>query len=490
MHKNNDRTRDGPAAAEAVARLMARSRKSPDANCLPGIATEIILESISDGVFTIDEHWRITSFNRAAETITGVSRSEAIGSRCADVFRSTMCESDCALRTTIETGAVRINNAGYIISSQGKRIPISVATALLRDEQGKVIGGVETFRDLSTIEELRKEILGRFQLGDIFTRNPTMRRLLEFLPKVAQSESTVLVQGETGTGKELIARAIHGASPRRQGPFVAINCGALPETLLESELFGYKAGAFTGANKDKPGRFALARGGTLFLDEIGELSQALQVKLLRVLQEKQYEPLGSTHSEDANVRVVTASHRDLAAMVEADAFRRDLYYRIKVVRLELPPLRERREDIPLLIEQFIASFNAVQNKRVTGVSRDVMALLTALPYPGNIRELQNIIEHAFVMVSDGQVELSHLPCDIVPTAREALSRTGIRGAKDVVEAQAIRDAIERNDGNRLLAAEELGMHKSTLFRRIKQLGIEMPENDGRSAAKRRPEQER
>jgi PAS domain S-box-containing protein len=469
---------------------MARSNPSLNANRPPEIATEIILESISDGVFTIDENWRITSFNRAAEAITGVNRREAIGNRCSDVFRSTMCEAHCALRTTIETGAVRVNNAGYIINAQGKRIPISVSTALLRDAQGKAIGGVETFRDLSTVEELRKEILGRFQLGDILTRSPNMRRLLDFLPRVAESESTVLVQGETGTGKELLARAIHGASARRQGPFVAVNCGALPETLLESELFGYKAGAFTGANRDKLGRFALARGGTLFLDEIGELSQALQVKLLRVLQEKQYEPLGSTRSEEANVRVVTASHRDLAAMVETDVFRRDLYYRIKVIRLELPPLRERRDDIPLLVEHFVASFNAVQNKQVTGVSRDVLALLMALPYPGNIRELQNIVEHAFVMVSGGQIELSHLPDDIVPLVRDAASRTGVRGAKDVVEAQAIRDAIERNGGNRLLAAEVLGMHKSTLFRRIKQLGIEMPENDGRSAARRRPVNER
>jgi transcriptional regulator with PAS, ATPase and Fis domain len=312
-----------------------------------------------------------------------------------------------------------------------------------------------------------------------------MQRLLEFLPRVAESESTVLVQGETGTGKELIARTIHGASLRHQGPFVAVNCGALPEALLESELFGYKTGAFTGAQKDKPGRFALARRGTLFLDEIGELSPPLQVKLLRVLQEKRYEPLGSTHSEDADVRVIAATHRDLAAMVENDTFRRDLYYRIKIINLKLPSLRERREDIPVLIEQFINSYNAVQNKQVTGVSPDVLALLMALPYPGNIRELQNIIEHAFVMLSDGEIELSHLPEDVVPLTNENACRAGLRGLKDGVEVQTIRDAIARNGGNRLLAAQDLGVHKSTLFRRIKQLGIETPELDGRSSARRK-----
>ena len=211
-------------------------------------------------------------------------------------------------------------------------------------------------------------------MGDIISRSASMRRILDLLPRIAESESTILLQGETGTGKELVARAIHGLSSRRNGPFVAVNCGALPDTLLESELFGYKAGAFTGATKDKPGRFALARGGTLFLDELGEVSPALQVRLLRVLQERRYEPLGATRSEEANVRVIVASHRDLAALVESGTFRQDLYYRIKVMKLELPPLRERREDIPMLASHFVSVFSAVQNKHVSGVSPDAMGI--------------------------------------------------------------------------------------------------------------------
>ncbi|MDO9541622.1 MAG: sigma 54-interacting transcriptional regulator, partial [Kiritimatiellia bacterium] len=305
--------------------MITRSRKK--------IATEkdiagtaIILESISDGVFTVDRNWRITSFNRAAEEITGIPRKEAIGRHCAEVFKASMCETDCALRKTIETGRPIINKSAFIVDIDGRRIPISVSTAILKNDKGKIIGGAETFRDLSLVEELRKEIAGHYQIGDLISRNAAMRRIFDVLPQIASSESTVLIQGETGTGKELLARAIHSLSPRAKGPFIAVNCGALPDTLLESELFGYKAGAFTGAEKDKPGRFALAENGTLFLDEIGDVSPALQIRLLRVLQERTYEPLGGTKSVTANVRIITAANRDLAAQVKKGVFRQDLFY--------------------------------------------------------------------------------------------------------------------------------------------------------------------
>jgi PAS domain S-box-containing protein len=446
------------------------------------IATDSILESISDGVFTVDQEWRVSSFNRAAEQITGIPRKDAIGRHCSDVFRASMCETKCALRHTMQTGAAVIGKTTFIINSEGKRIPISVSTALLRNEHGSVVGGAETFRDLSLIEELRKEIRGSYQVGDIVSHSSSMRRVLQVLPRIAESESTILIQGETGTGKELVARAIHGLSARRDGPFVAVNCGALPDTLLESELFGYKSGAFTGATRDKPGRFALARGGTLFLDEIGEVSPALQVRFLRVLQEKQFEPLGSTRTEEANVRVIAATHRDLATMVESGAFRQDLYYRIKVMKIELPALRQRKEDVPLLIQKFIDVFNAVQNKHVTGVSPDVLGVLTAHDYPGNVRELQNIIEHAFVLLARGQIELEHLPGELVPISLRCTSGRKMVGMARELEIQSIRNAIERNDGNRLAAARELGMHKSTLFRKVKLFGIELPEGDGRTHA--------
>ena len=474
-----------PKAREVDMRHRNGAPAPPRAR-LSAISTESILESISDGVFTVDGDWRITSFNRAAEQITGVPRTEATGRRCADVFRASMCEASCALRHTIETGAPVVNRTAFIIDTTGRRIPISVSTALLRNEHGEVAGGAETFRDLSVIEELRKEITGRVELGDICTRSPAMRQVLDVVPRVAESESTILIEGETGTGKELLARAIHALSRRREGPFVAVNCGALPDSLLESELFGYKAGAFTGATKDKPGRFALAHGGTLFLDEIGEVSPALQVRLLRVLQERQYEPLGATRTEAADVRVIAATNRDLATQVERGAFRKDLYYRIKVMKLELPPLRRRPEDIPLLVQHFISVFNAVQNKRVTGVSPEVMAVLASHDFPGNVRELQNALEHGFMLCHEGPLELEHIPAELRPLSEHPGHRRRIDDAVSDAEVQTIRDALERSRGNRLAAARELGLHKSTLFRKMKRLGIELPQGDGRSRGARRP----
>ncbi len=462
---------------------MKRTRPK-NATAKQASATESILESISEGVFTVDHNWRITSFNRAAEEITGISRAEAIGRPCAEVFRASMCEADCALRKTLETGSAIVGKSVFIVNAGGRRIPISVSTAVLRDGQGSVIGGAETFRDLSLVEELRKELAGRFEIGDFVTRSGSMRRLFEIMPQVAASESTVLIQGETGTGKELVARAVHSMSPRGKGPFVALNCGALPESLLESELFGYKAGAFTGANKDKPGRFAMAEGGTLLLDEIGEISAALQVRLLRVLQDRLYEPLGGTQSLKADVRVIVATHRDLAALVKKNTFRQDLFYRINVVRIDLPPLRKRKEDIPILVEHFVERFNRMQDKSVSDVSPEVMALLMAHDYPGNVRELENIIEHAFVLCKAGRIEARHLPGELTGRSPGSPPAGNMSSAINAVEAQTIRDALRRNHFNRLMTARELGLHKSTLFRKIKALGIQLPEKDGRSHHRR------
>ncbi len=438
-----------------------------------GASTRAILESISDGVFTVDRTWRITSFNRAAEEITGTPRDQAIGRRCADVFRASMCENDCPLRRTLETGRPIINKAGYIVTAGGRSIPISVSTAVLRDESGRIIGGAETFRDLSEIEELRKQIKGRFQFCDMVSRSPKMQEIFKLLPTVAASDATVLIEGETGTGKELTARAIHDLSPRCDGPFVAVNCGALPDTLLESELFGYKAGAFTGALRDKPGRFALARGGTLFLDEIGEISPALQVRLLRVLQEKTIEPLGGQEAEPVDVCVIAATNRNLRDRVRQGRFREDLFYRIHVLRIHLPPLRERREDIPLLCKTFIDRLNRIQGREVREIAPEAMAALMAHDFPGNIRELENAMEHAFVLCVGPVIQLEHLPEEI---RRRGQSSGGAKpaaapGGFQEAEAQVIRNALARTQGNRAAAARLLGIHKTTLYRKMRRLGI-------------------
>jgi PAS domain S-box-containing protein len=435
-------------------------------------AQDIILNSIADGVFTVDADWRITSFNTAAERITGVSREEAIGQRCCDVFRASICENECALKEAIDKDQQVVNKAIYILDAQGRRVPVSISAATLRDAEGRAIGGVETFRDLSVVEELRKELQATYTFADIIGRSAVMRSLFDILPQIAASDSTALIEGASGTGKELFARAIHNLSPRRDKAFVAINCGALPDTLLESELFGYKAGAFTDAKSDKPGRFAVADGGTILLDEIGDISPAMQARLLRVLQEKVIEPLGSVKPVRVNVRVIAATNKNLSKLVRKGIFRQDLYYRIDVVKLELPELRNRREDIPLLLEHFISKFNRLQSKDVSGVSEEVMAVLMGYGYPGNVRELENIIEHAFVLCQAGLIETRHLPPSLRTERGGEPSHITPPLTLKALEAVHISDALRRHDGNRTAAARELGINPSTLFRKLKSLGVD------------------
>jgi len=430
------------------------------------------LDSITEGVFTVDSNWRITSFNRAAEEITGIPRAKVLGQKCSEILRADVCETECALRETMGTGKPIINKAVHIVDARGERHAIAISTALLKDESGKVIGGVETFRDMSLVEQLRKEISHRYSFEDILSRSHQMQSLFAVLPNIAESNATVLIVGESGTGKELFARAIHNISPRKDKPFIAVNCGALPDTLLESELFGYKAGAFTDAKKDKPGRFAMAEGGTIFLDEIGDISSALQVRLLRVLQEKVYEPLGGVSSVQADIRIITATNKDLDKLVKANKFREDLYYRINVVKLAIPPLRNRKEDIPLLIDHFIGRFNHLHNKNISGVTDQVLAILLEHDYRGNVRELENIIEHCFVLCQGEIIERKHLPASFQTTADTDYPDIKKAVTLEEMERIFITHALRQNNGNRTAAAKQLGIHKSTLFRKLKSLKIE------------------
>jgi len=435
-----------------------------------------ILDSIADGVFTVDRQWNVTSFNRAAEKITGISRQQAIGQKCFDVLRANICQGSCALRETIESGRQLINRPINILSSQGEQVPVSISTAVLRDENGRIVGGVETFRDLSAIELLRKEIDNRYTFQDIISKNHEIRRILDILPDIAASESTVLIEGPTGSGKELFAKAIHNLSRRAKGKYVAVNCGALPDTLLESELFGYKRGAFTDAKQDKPGRFALAEGGTLLLDEIGDISTALQVKLLRILQEKQYEPLGGTASVKTDVRVIASTNKPLADLVARGTFREDLYYRLNVLKIVLPPLRRRREDIPLLVDRFVQQFNAQQGKQIEGISEEAMGILLNYDFPGNVRELENIVERAVVLCRGNRIETECLPVELLQRTPGSPQDQPAAPANPLFEAEAaaIRQALHHNDGHRARTAEELGIDKTTLWRKMKKFGITYP----------------
>lgn len=429
-----------------------------------------ILDSINEGVFSVDQDWRITAFNHAAERITGVRKQDALGQICSDVFRASICEGACALRRTLSSGRPVVGATANIINTGGQRVPIRISTALLRGPDGAVIGGVETFQDLSQVEQLRKELEARYTFEDIVGRSPVMRGLFDILPQIAASNSTVLIEGDSGTGKELFARAIHNLSSRSKRPFVAVNCAALPDALLESELFGYKAGAFTDARRDKPGRFTMADGGTIFLDEIGDISPAMQVRLLRVLQERCVEPLGATESVKVNVRVLAATNKNLVHMVREGSFREDLFYRVRVVHLNIPSLRERREDIPLLVDHIVAKFNRMQGKDVAGVSQEVMVRLMDHDYPGNVRELENILEQAFVLCNGGLIELHQLPVELRTKATQGPPSNAAMSLR-MAEIQMIEMALARNQGNRQRTAHELGINPSTLYRKLKALKI-------------------
>ena len=438
----------------------------------------LILDSIHEGVFTVDADFRLTSFNAEAERISGVPREEAIGRRCYEVFRASICQTRCALMQTLETGEplrdVRID----VLDRAMRAVPICVSTAVLLDE-GRLVGAVEIFRDVSDVESLRQELHGQKGFADIIGTSPAMLAVFRILPDVAASDASVLVEGPSGTGKELVAQAIHQLSARRDGPFVRVNCAALPDALLESELFGYVKGAFTDARRDKPGRFSLAHGGTILLDEIGDVSPAFQAKLLRVLQEGEIQPLGSTRTLNVDVRVVAATNRDLGQMVREGRFREDLYYRIRVVPISLPALRERRGDIPLLVDHFVGRLAAKTGKQIREVAPGALTALRDYDYPGNVRELENVLERAFVLCHGQRIELAHLPEEVVygraepgaPPRTLSPSLPAPPPAPSTPEARSILEALEAHRWNRTEVARALGIGRNTLWRRMKRYGL-------------------
>ncbi len=454
----------------------------------------LLLDVIDQSIFTVNRNGKITSFNQAAVKLTGYPEEEVIGRKCSEVFQTTLCETDCPLLKTIQEGQRVIDRKVRIKAKDGRSIPVAVSTATLATKAGKVLGGVEIIKDLSHVHHLKRQLDGRYRFEDIISKNVAMQRIFELLPMVAQSDSTVLILGASGTGKELVAKAVHHQSDRRDRPFVALNCAAMPETLMESELFGYVKGAFTDARRDKPGRIAQADGGTLFLDEIGDLSIHLQVKLLRFLQERAYEPLGATFTTRADVRILSATNQNLEAMVEAGTFRRDLFYRINVMQIQLPPLRERTEDIPLLVAHFIKRFRHTTGKAIESMTESALAALMRHPFPGNVRELENIVERAFIICRGPVIGLEHVPVEVadqltrpgpslLPTTRPdsvpesafppapAQLRDPNRDILNLVERDTIAATLRRNNGNRSRSARELGIHRSTLLRKLKRYGL-------------------
>ncbi len=429
--------------------------------------SQLIFNSIRDGVFTVDRNCVITSFNKSAERITGFKRTEAIGKHCFDIFRTEVCHTQCALKDTLKTQSSIDDARVTIITKDGQELPIRVTTTMLKDEDENLVGAVEFFQDISEIEHLRKSLEQKQALDDIVSVNPQMHNIIRLLPDVADSECNVLIEGPSGSGKELFAQVIHNLSPRRYGPYIKINCAALPANLLESELFGYEKGAFTDAKRDKPGQFSLASGGTLLLDEIGEMDNSLQVKLLRVLNNGEYRPLGSTKTLHTDARIIAATNAHIGGLIEAGKFRRDLYYRINVVNINIPCLADRPEDIPLLVNHFIRLFRKKGRRRIKRLSPEALAALRNHPLPGNVRELENAIEHAFVMCHDQEIQIEHLPPHITEYHAADIKPT----SNFKSEKETILEVLKRNKGNKAITATELGMHRSTLWRKMKMLGI-------------------
>jgi PAS domain S-box-containing protein len=430
------------------------------------VAPGAVFEHLDRGLFIVNQRRTITAFNRTAQEFTGFSPDEVVGRYCWEVFQADRCKTGCALKATLEDGVTRKDQEVRIRDKTGRWLNLLISTAPIRNQREAIVGGVETFQSLGLAlprREPRSPIPGEVT---VIGQSPSMQRLLAMLPDVARSEATVVLEGESGTGKDLFAQAIHLKSPRATGPFVAFSCSALVETLMESELFGHVKGAFTGAISNKVGRFEMAKGGTLFLDEIGELKLELQTKLLRVLESKVFERVGSSQPIPMEARIIAATSRNLAEEVRRGRFRMDLLYRLRTVPFYLPPLRDRQVDIPLLVNHSLTRLNRKYGKEVRGVDPKVMSLFQNYAWPGNIRELERVLEYAFVFVKGAVITKDLLPELESPRPRRPATAHLHRQRWDS-ELLIIQKALHQARGNREAAARVLGISRSSLWRKMK-----------------------
>ena len=436
---------------------------------------KIILDNLDVGIFTINKGGRITFFNTAAERISGFNRREILGEPCAAIFGGEKAQEVCSMQDTIVNGQPRSSRQGKMMTRDGGSIPIRANYMALRNEKGTIVGGLTTFHDLTLVQQLKQAMQDHYTFQDMIGRSPAMQKIFEMINVVATTDATILIEGATGTGKDLLAKVVHSASQRFEKPFVKVNCAAIPDNLLESEMFGYVKGAFTGAGKDKTGRFQEADGGTIFLDEIGDLPLALQAKLLRVLEDKEFYRLGSRHTVKVDVRIISASNRNLEHLVKKRLFREDLYYRLNLFQIELPELRDRKVDLPILIGHILRRLSAANGSRLPEVSEKVMEILLNYDYPGNVRELENILEHTLIICQEETIQPRHLPeyLQIRRTPRQSPVRRSVRPfqVSDDEECDRIISVLQEHNGHRTETARALGMDRTTLWRKIKRYEI-------------------
>ncbi len=432
----------------------------------------VILDNLDIGIFTVDRGGHITFFNREAEKISMFDRRDVLGKPFTTIFQESKGPDVGLLRESLDDGRMRSSRQGNMTTRYGVTIPIRAHYIPLRNEKGTIVGGLATFHDMTLVQQLNQAMQERFTFHDMIGREPAMQKIFEMVDVVASTDATVLIEGPTGTGKDMLAAVIHAASRRANQPFVKVNCAAIPETLLESEMFGYERGAFTGATRDKIGRFQEADGGTIFLDEIGDLPLALQAKLLRVLEDREFYPLGSRHTVKVDVRILSATNRRLEELVEKRLFREDLYYRLNVFRIQLPPLKDRRADLPILVADIVRRLCATRGLHMPEISQEVMEVLLSYDYPGNVRELENILEHALIICREDTLLLKHLP-EYIHDSKKQVKTTG--QGRPALEQRSEREdllvILQQHDWNRNKTARALGIDRTTLWRKMKKYGL-------------------
>ncbi len=440
-----------------------------------------VVSTIRDGIMIVDTMGTIVSVNKALETMTGYSREELVGQKCSvlncSIFSLAREKSGGHWCVLFNTGNLNVRQC-TLMRQDGKYVHVLKTASLLHDRKGKVIGAVETITDITEIVAKNKQIAAfRRQLRSedafqgLIGASAAMQQVYDLIENAARSDAPVIILGESGTGKELAAKAIHQLGERKKGPYVKVNCAALTESLLESELFGHVKGAYTGAYKSRAGRFEMAHGGDLFLDEIGDLPFSTQVKLLRVLEEKVIERVGDNKSVPVDVRIISATNKNLPGLVEKGTFRKDFYFRINVIPIYLPPLRDRAQDIPLLAESFFRKISLKNGKTIEGISSSTMEVLMKYSWPGNIRELKSAFEYAFVTCQDQLVQPHHLPPDILKEENVTLDEKVVAPTKREIRKQQLIDALARAKGNQSVAAEILGVSRVTIWNRMKRFDI-------------------